>query len=74
VSSETQPGTRSSSKLPIILVLAILGVAALVVGVLYLASGHHNLRGGAGLAVGVILLIVAWWEGARGKSGSAPSS
>jgi hypothetical protein len=68
--SSTQSGTRSSSKLPAI-VLAVIGVVALVVGVIYLASGHHNLRGGTGLAVGVILLVAAWWVNRKSGSASA---
>jgi uncharacterized membrane protein len=65
VSSDIQPGTRSSNKRPIALVLAVVGVIALVVGAIYMATGKHNLRGGAGLAVGVILLVSAWWVGRK---------
>jgi hypothetical protein len=65
VSSDTQPGTKSTNKRPIALVLAVVGVIALVVGAIYMSTGHHNLRGGTGLAVGVILLVSAWWVGRR---------
>ncbi len=38
----------------------VLGVIALIVGILYLSSvlGHHPARGYAGLGAGVILLII----------------
>ena len=39
----------------------VLGVIALIVGIVYLsggALGHHPARGYAGLGVGVILLII----------------
>jgi protein-S-isoprenylcysteine O-methyltransferase Ste14 len=75
VSSETRPSTRSSSNRPLQLILAVVGLIALVVGVIYLffSHGHHNLRGATGLIVGVILLGLAWWVG-RSKSRSASSS
>ena len=74
MSSETRPSTRSSSNRPLQLILAVVGVVALVVGVIYLffSHGHHNLRGATGLVVGVILLGLAWWVG-RSKSRSASS-
>jgi hypothetical protein len=90
VSSVTESGTRSSSK-GIAVVLAILGVLAIIVAIIYMtvaakslpgflpghiagSSGHHPLRAGTALIVGLILLALAWWVGRRGKSGSASSS
>jgi protein-S-isoprenylcysteine O-methyltransferase Ste14 len=72
VSSDTRPSTRSSSNRPLQLIVAVVGLAALVVGVIYLffSHGRHDLRGATGLIVGVILLVLAWWVGRRGKSGS----
>jgi protein-S-isoprenylcysteine O-methyltransferase Ste14 len=74
VSSETRPSTRSSSNRPLQLILAVVGLIAVVVGIIYLffSHGHHNLRGATGLVVGVILLGLAWWVG-RSKSRSASS-
>ena len=74
MSSETRPSTRSGSNRPLQLILAVVGLIALVVGVIYLffSHGHHNLRGATGLVVGVILLVLAWWVG-RSKSRSASS-
>jgi uncharacterized membrane protein YqjE len=75
VSSDTQPRTRASSNSALTLILAVVGVVALVVGVIYLPGGHHNLRGTAGLVVGVVLLAVAAWRFAQSrKSGSAPAA
>jgi protein-S-isoprenylcysteine O-methyltransferase Ste14 len=73
VSSETRPSTRSSSNRPLQLILAVVGLIALVVGVIYLffSHGHHNLRGATGVIVGVILLGLAWWVGrSKSRSGS----
>jgi uncharacterized membrane protein len=74
VSSETRPSTRSSSNRPLQLILAVVGLVALVVGVIYLffSHGHHNLRGATALVVAVILFGLAWWVG-RSKSRSASS-
>jgi type IV secretory pathway VirB2 component (pilin) len=75
VSSDTQPRTRSSSNSALTLILAIIGVVALVVGIIYLPGGHHDLRGTAGLVVGVVLLAVAAWRFAQcRKSGSTPAA
>jgi uncharacterized membrane protein YqjE len=75
VSSDTQPRTRSSSNSALTLILAIIGVVALVVGIIYLPGGHHDLRGTAGLVVGVVLLAVAAWRFAQSrKSASTPAA
>ncbi len=69
MTSDTHPQTGSSSKLPA-LIAAVIGVVALVVGVVYMVGGHHNLRGGTGIVVGVVLLAGAWWLNRRGKTAS----
>ena len=75
MSSETQPRTKASSSSALTLILAVIGVVALVVGIIYLPGGHHNLRGTAGLVVGVVLLAVAAWRIAQSrKSGSTPAA
>jgi uncharacterized membrane protein YdcZ (DUF606 family) len=67
-------------------VLAILGILAIAVGITYTvvaagslpgfmghingSTGHRALRSSTSYAVGVILLVLAWWVGRRGKSGS----
>ncbi len=71
----TASGTSSRS-LPII--LGIIGIIAIIVGVLYFVgsglphfmiagshvkSGHHLARGGVALGIGVLLLIGAWITG-----------
>ncbi len=69
MSTATESGTRSSSQKRIgALILAILGVVALVVAIVYLSTGHHILRTSASAVVGVVLLAAAWWVGFR-KSG-----
>ncbi|HEX9536548.1 MAG TPA: hypothetical protein VGA04_00050 [Streptosporangiaceae bacterium] len=87
MSSVTQSGTRSSNK-GLAVVLAILGVLAIVVAIIYWtvaagslpsilghingSTGHHALRAATSAVVGVILLGLAWWVG-RSKSRSASS-
>lgn len=47
--------------LPLYIAAIVIGVIALIVGVLYLSGsvlGHHPARAYAGLGVGVILLII----------------
>ncbi len=69
MSSVTESGTRSSSGKRIgALILAILGVVALIVAAVYLSTGHHILRTSASAIAGVVLLAAAWWVGFR-KSG-----
>jgi amino acid permease len=84
VSSVTESGTRSSGKRIGALILAIVGVLLLVAGVIYLtttagslpafmgqikgSSGHHPLRAGTSLILGLIALAAAWWVGFGGKS------
>jgi amino acid permease len=89
VSTVTQSDTRSSGKLVGTVVLAIVGVVAIVVGLVYAiepekslpsflgskagSTGHRPLHMIAALVVGVILLVLAAWN-ARRRPGSAPST
>ena len=73
----TATASRTSSRaLPII--LGILGVIAIIVGVLYFAgsglphfmvagshvkSGHHLARGAVAVVIGLLLLVGAWITG-----------
>jgi hypothetical protein len=85
VSSATVSGGASSSRKPLVIVLAIIGIVALVLGFLYLfagsslpsfltagshvSKGNHNIRGIVCLVVGVVVLIGSWIFG-RSKAHS----
>jgi hypothetical protein len=65
----------SSSKRPLVIVLAVIGVVAVVLGVLWFAGaapsflnvgshvkhGGHLIRGGTAVVVGVAALVYAWF-------------
>jgi hypothetical protein len=75
VSSQSVSG---GSKRTVVLVLAVLGALAIILGVLYFAgatpsfmnsgshvhakSGGHLIRGGVCLVVGIALGVGAWWQ------------
>jgi hypothetical protein len=79
--SSGRPGNR-----PLAVIVGIIGILAVIVGVLYFAltslpgfltlgshvhgAGHHLLRGAVALIVGIVLLIVAW---RTSKSKTAPA-
>jgi hypothetical protein len=84
VSSENvSEGGSAASKKPLMIVLAVIGVLALILGIMFLVAGNslpsflvsgshvksgaHLARGGVSLVVGVVVLIGAWLTG-RGKS------
>jgi amino acid permease len=89
VSTATQSGTRSSGKLVGTVILAIVGVVAIVVGLIYAiepekslpsflgskagSTGHRPLHLWTALVVGVILLALAAWN-ARSRSGGGSSA
>jgi hypothetical protein len=66
---------------PLAVVLAILGLLAIVAGILYLSGaanslhfmvgkvhhGHHQIRAVVSLVIGVVLLVAAWFV-AKGKT------
>ena len=69
-------GTSTSRK-PLVIILAVIGVVAIIVGILYMVDGNslpsfltagshvhkgnHLARGGVALVVGVACLIGAWF-------------
>jgi hypothetical protein len=85
VSSASVSGGASSGRKPVFIVLAVIGVLALILGVMYLVagtslpgfltagshvkSGNHNVRGIVCLVVGVVVLIGSWITG-RSKAHS----
>jgi hypothetical protein len=72
------PSGASSSKKPLIVVLAVIGVIAIILGILYMVAGsslpsfltsgshvhkgNHLARGGVALVVGVAAFIGAWFS------------
>ena len=66
------------------IVLAVLGVLAIVLGILYIAGalnsvhvlvgsvhkGHHDVRALVCFVVGVVLLVIAWLAGRSGRRAS----
>jgi hypothetical protein len=85
VSSASVSGGTSTSKKPLVIILTVIGVLALVVGILYMVAGtslpsfltagshvhkgNHLARGGVALVVGVACLIGAWFS-SKTKSSS----
>jgi len=78
VSSGTSvSGGTSTSRKPLVIILAVIGVVAIIVGILYMVDGNslpsfltagshvhkgnHLARGGVALVVGVACLIGAWF-------------
>ena len=68
----------STSKKPLVIILVVIGVLAIIVGILYLVAGsslpsfltagshvhkgNHLARGGVALVIGVACLIGAWFS------------
>jgi threonine/homoserine/homoserine lactone efflux protein len=85
VSSTSVSSGTSTSKKPLVIVLAVIGVLAIVVGILYMVAGdslpsfltagshvhkgNHLARGGVALVIGVACLIGAWFS-SKTKSSS----
>ena len=75
-SASVSEGGSAASKKPLIIVLAVIGVLALILGILFMVAGNsmpsfltagshvktgnHLARGGVSLVVGVVVLIGAW--------------
>jgi uncharacterized membrane protein YidH (DUF202 family) len=88
VSSASVSGGSSTSKKPLVIVLAVVGIVLIIVGILYLVGGsavpsflvagshvkkgHHLARGGVALVVGVAALVGAWFS-TKTKSASSAS-
>jgi threonine/homoserine/homoserine lactone efflux protein len=85
VSSTSVSGGTSTSRKPLVIILAVIGILAIVVGVLYMVAGtslpsfltagshvhkgNHLARGGVALVLGVACLIGAWFS-SKTKSSS----
>jgi hypothetical protein len=85
VSSASVSGGTSTSRKPLVIILMVIGVLALIVGILYMVAGtslpsfltagshvhkgNHLARGGVALVVGVACLIGAWFS-SKTKSSS----
>jgi threonine/homoserine/homoserine lactone efflux protein len=85
VSSTSVSGGTSTSKKPLVIILAVIGVLAIIVGILYMVAGtslpsfltagshvhkgNHLARGGVALVLGVACLIGAWFS-SKTKSSS----
>lgn len=83
MSSASVSGGSSSGSRTTVIVLGVLGVLALIAGIIYLAStsvpsfmaagshlhsGRHTIRGVVSLVVGVALLAGAWFVGRKSKA------
>jgi hypothetical protein len=87
VSSASVSGGSSSSTRTLVIVLAVIGIIALIIGVLYMTAGsslpsfltagshvkkgNHLARGAVALVVGLALLGGAWFMGRKSKAGAA---
>ncbi len=87
MSSASVSGGSSSGGRTLAIILAVIGIIAIVVGVLYMAAGtslpsfmtagshvhkgNHLARGGVALVVGLALLVGAWFAARKAKAGAA---
>lgn len=78
MSTASVSGGASTSKKPLVIILAVIGVLAIIVGVLYMVAGdsmpsfltagshvhkgNHLARGGVALVVGLAALIGSWFS------------
>ena len=85
MSSTRVSGGTSTSRKPLVVILAVFGILAIIVGVLYMVAGtslpsfltagshvhkgNHLARGGVALVLGVACLIGAWFS-SKTKSSS----
>ena len=85
MSSTSVSGGTSTSRKPLVIILTVIGVLAIIVGVLYMVAGtslpsfltagshvhkgNHLARGGVALVLGVACLIGAWFS-SKTKSSS----
>lgn len=84
-SASVSGGSSAGSKKPLVIILAVIGILALILGILYMVagnslpgfltsgshvkSGNHLYRGAVCLIVGVVALIGSWLTG-RSKASS----
>ncbi len=84
MSSASMSGGSSSGSRPLVIVLAVLGVIALIVAVLYFVGGSslpsfltagshvkkgsHAARGAVALVIGIALLAGAWFTARKSKA------
>jgi uncharacterized membrane protein YidH (DUF202 family) len=77
VSSASVSSGASTSKKPLVIILAVIGIVLIIIGILYLIGGsavphfliagshvkkgHHLARGGVALVVGIAALIGSWF-------------
>jgi hypothetical protein len=77
VSTASVSGGATASRKPLIIILAVIGVVAIILGILYLVGGsaipsfliagshvkkgHHLARGGVALVVGIAALVGSWF-------------
>lgn len=77
MSSASVSTGASTGRKPLVIILAVIGIVAVIVGVLYLIGGsavphfliagshvkkgHHIARGGVALVVGIAALIGSWF-------------
>lgn len=75
----------SSGRRALAVILAIVGILAIVAGILYIAGaansihfmvgsvhhGHHQIRAAVSFVVGVALLVGAWFAGRGGRASRA---
>ncbi len=87
MSSASVSGGAKSGNRTLAIVLAVIGVIALIVGLLYLVDGNslpsfltagshvkkgnHLARGAVALVIGIVLLAGAWFTGRKPKAGAA---
>jgi hypothetical protein len=87
VSSASVSGGASGGSRALVIVLAVIGVIALIVGLLYMVDGNslpsfltagshvkkgiHIARGALALVIGVALLAGAWFTGRKSKAAAS---
>ena len=87
MSSASVSGGSSSGSRTLVIVLAVIGVIALIIGLLYIVDGNslpsfltagshvkkgnHLARGAVALVIGIVLLAGAWFTGRKSKAGAA---
>ena len=77
MSSASVSSGASTSRKPLVIILAVIGIVAIILGILYfiggsaiphfliagshVKKGHHLARGGVALVVGIAALIGSWF-------------